>query len=277
MRRANRAFFASFASLVFALLIASSAGAADPKDDVARFDGAVKAIAETRYGTAIREFEILADKGFVHPDVSFNRGLAYAKRAQTREEEPGDLGNAAASFEESLGLRPDDRVAEAALDTVRAEVTRRRSRQAKDDLIVRPSLDRLVVSALSERGWLYVAVIGSWVFTLGYLLRRRPSGALHVTGSIAMPLGLLVAVAALPIVWHDRWLAENRRPGVVVATEVIMMDDEGHPLDRAPIPEAARVEVGEVRGDNRLIRWGSTEGWVRKDAVRVLARGTQRG
>lgn len=273
----HRVLLTSLAMLVFALLGAASVSAAEPKDDLARFEVAVKALTETRYGTAIRELEILADRGFVHPDVSFNRGLAYAKRAQTREEEPGDLGNAAASFEESLGLRPDDRVTEAALDTVRAEVTRRRSRQAKDDLIVRPSLDRLVVSTLSERGWLYVAAIGSWVFTLGFLLRRRPSGGLHVAGSIAMPLGLLVALAAIPVVWHGRWLAENRRPGVIVASEVNILGEDGRALDLAPIPEAARVEVGEVRGDNLLIRWGSTEGWVKKDAVRVLARGTQRG
>ena len=40
----------------------------------------------------------------------------------------------------------------------------------------------------------------------------------------------------------------------------------------APIPEAARVELGEERGSLVHVRWGTVEGWTQLEAVRKLAR-----
>ena len=44
-------------------------------------------VAEERgdYAAAIDVFEALADRGFVHPDASYDRGLAYALRARAME------------------------------------------------------------------------------------------------------------------------------------------------------------------------------------------------
>ncbi len=254
----------------------SRALAAEPPERVFERASAALEAAEAMHGAdwgkVIALFESLADRGFVHPDVSFDRGVAYAKRAQTKDEEPGDLGRAAAAFEEARSLRPDDKEIEAALDLVRAEVTKRRSRRAKDDIIVRPSLDRLVIGLATERTWSYLAIGASSLLALGLLLRRRATGPIHVAGSVLAPVAVIALLGLLPLSFGARWLREHRRPGVVVASEVTLLDDEGRGINAPSIPEAASVEVGDRRGENIFIRWGNAEGYAPAASVRVLAR-----
>lgn len=50
------------------------------------------------YRDCIETYESFADEGGVHPDVSYNRGLAYLTRVQSGQPNPGDLGRAAAGF-----------------------------------------------------------------------------------------------------------------------------------------------------------------------------------
>ncbi len=278
-RARHSPIMSAIAFTVTALLAgASTAAAAEPPEKVfARADEALRTAesmhgAGMEYGKAIALYESLADRGFVHPDVSFDRGLAYAKRAQTKEEESGDLGRAAAGFAEALLLRPEDHEAEAALDLVRAEVTKRRSRRAKDDIIVRPSLDRLVLGLASEETWSWAAMSASTLLALGLLLRRKQTGLVHVAGSVLAPVALLALAGFVPLALGARWLREHRRPGVIVVPEASLVNAEGRAIDAPPIPEAASVEVGEGRSDTVFVRWGSTEGYVPLASVRVLAR-----
>lgn len=277
MRRVDRALSALVLGCAVAMSALPARAAEAPEKVFERASKALQAAeamhgAGMEYGRVIALFESLADRGFVHPDVSFDRGLAYAKRAQTKEEEPGDLGRAAAAFEEALLLSPDDKEAESALDLVRAEVTKRRSRHAKDDIIVRPSLDRLVLGLATERTWSYLAIGASVLLALGLLLRRRASGPVHVAGSVLAPVALLALTGLLPLSFGSRWLREHRRPGVIVASEVTLMGDEGRAIDAPAIPEAASVEVGDRHGDAIFVRWGSTEGYAPQASVRMLAR-----
>lgn len=266
----------SIVALSLGLSFASSASAAEAPEKT--FQRASEALASAEashggdYGKVIAMYESLADRGFVHPDVSFDRGVAYAKRARTKDEAPGDLGRAAAAFEETLLLRPDDHEAEAALDVVRAEVTKRRSRRAKDDLIVRPSLDRLVIGLATEETWSLCAIGSSILLAIGLLMRRKPTGGVHVAGSVLAPLAGLLLVGFVPLSFGARWLREHRRPGVIVVSEASLVNDEGRAIDAPAIPEAASVEVGDRRGENVFVRWGATEGWVPLASVRVLAR-----
>jgi hypothetical protein len=269
---------APIVAVVALLTLSGRALAAESPDEV--FARAAKSLGEAQekhgagaeYGKAIALYESLADRGFVHPDVSFDRGVAYAGRARTKEEEPGDLGRAAAAFEETLLLRPGDHEAEAALDLVRAEVTKRRSRKAKDDIIVRPSLDRLVIGLASEETWSWAAVAASACFAVGLVMRKRPTGFVHVAGSVLAPVSLVVLAGMAPLAFGARWLREHRRPGVVVVPEVSLASEDGKGLGAPPIPEAASVEVGDARGDRVFVRWGSSEGYVPPASVRVLAR-----
>src|SRR5260370_24166391 len=134
------------------------------KGALALHDGAVN--------EAVELFEALADRGFVHPDASFDRSLSYLGRVRAGLERPGDLGRAAAALEETLLFRPDDPEAESALELVRAEVARRRARNGSPaELESRPTLERAMLGIASEWTWSILAALSSFALTLGLLLR----------------------------------------------------------------------------------------------------------
>jgi hypothetical protein len=261
------ALFACLA-LVASVVAAPVAHADDAPPDLFRRGSA--ALARGEYEAAIDAFEALADRGFVHPDASFDRGLAYLARVKARADHPGDLGRAAAGFQEALELRPSDPDADAALDTVRAEVARRRSRRAKDAVDVRPTLDRVVVRLASERTWAGLALGASMLLAVGLVLRKRP-GAAHVAGSVLAPAAGVAVLVLSPLTYAARELSRSTHAGVVVVPELYLQSETGQSLGGDPIPEAASVEVGERRGGLVAVRWGATEGFAPPSSVRVLA------
>jgi tetratricopeptide (TPR) repeat protein len=271
-----------------ALAVVLHAGAARA-DDAAPGDGALMeksnaAFAAGDYGKAIDALEALADRGVLHPGLSYNRGYAYLMRIHANAERPGDLGRAAAAFEETLRLEPNDADADKCLDHVRAEVTRRRARKGGNGIDARPTIDRVIARLLSDRTWAMASVFVSFLLAVGIVLRRfeRPAPAaspagsaapahpLHVTGTVLVAVSLVALLALVPIAWHARTLRHTTRAGVVVATEAHLTDDTGRTLGGDPIPEAAAVEVGERRGTIVHVRWGAAEGWLPAGSVRVL-------
>lgn len=240
----------------------------------ALFQRGTEALGRGEYGAAIDLFEQLADRGFVHPDASYNRGLAYVTRVREGADRPGDLGRAAAAFEEALRLRPGDEGADRALDLVRAEITRRRSRRAKDAVDVRPPLDRVVVGLASERSWAMASLAASLLLAAGLVLRRRPAGPAHVAGSVLAPTALVALLVLVPLTYAARHLRLTTRAGVVVVPEVQLVDESGRALtgvEQSLIPEGASVEVGERSGGLAKVRWGASEGWVPLASIRLLA------
>lgn len=263
-----------WAAIGLALAVTATPAWADdsPSSETASMyrEGA-EALSRGEYEKALVLFEALADRGFAHPDASFNRGVAYVTRYREGAGKPGDLGRAAAAFEETLALRRSDPDAEHALDLVRAEVTRQRSRRAKDAVDVRPTLDRLVVGLATERSWGVASLVASLLLAIGLVLRLRPSGPAHVAGSVLAPSALVALLVLVPLTWGARHLRLHKRDGVVVVSEVHVVDSSGKTLDEA-IPEAAKVEVGVRRGALLQVRWGASEGWVPVSSVRVLQR-----
>lgn len=263
--------------LVLSMVCIALAWIASPADAFAStevpadvYQRAAVALDEGDYDLAILELESLADDGVVHPDVSFNRGLAYASRARSDDAQMGDLGRAAVGFEEAVRLRPGDADAMRALDAVRAEVTRRRSRQDKSDVVVRPSIDRAVVQLLSPAIWSIAAMIASLLFGIGIVMRLRRSGWVHVTGTVLAPLALVAAIALVPMAAFARDLADTRFPGVIVDAEAVLEGDDDKRLDAPVIPEASLVEIGERKDDEVFVRWGNYEGWVPYRTVRAV-------
>lgn len=244
----------------------ASAAAASPQEI---FQRGAEALKRGEHGAAIDAFEALADQGFEHPDASFNRGLAYVMRFQAHADRPGDLGRAAAAFEETVLLRPGDAEADAALDLVRAEVTRRRARKNKDAVEVRPTLDRVIVGLASEETWGIAALAASLLLAAGLVLRRR-AGRAHVAGSVLAPTALTALLILLPLTWGARHLRLTTRPGVVVVNEVYLADEDGRSRGGDALPEAATVEAGERRGSLIHVRWGAAEGWVPVGSVRLI-------
>jgi tetratricopeptide (TPR) repeat protein len=252
--------------------LGSALGSADlarAQGEVDHFAAGVTALAEGRYEKAIHHLEAWADRNPSHPDASYNRGLAYAMRAR-EDPEPGDLGRAAAAFEETLALRPNDEEAARALSIVRAEVTRRRSRDGASSLIARPSLDRIVIGLAEERTWGLLAIGSSFLLALALVLRRAREGALHLTAILLTPLAAVGLLLFLPLYLGARELRTARQPGVLVAREAYLSDENGISQGADPVPEAARLEVGERRGRLLEVRYGDREGYLPAELVRIL-------
>lgn len=251
-----------------ALDTSASAAGSVPKED---YDRALAAIDKGDIANAIVELESMADSGVIHPDVSYNRGIAYATRAQSSTAEPGDLGRAAAGFEETLRLRPGDKDAEKALDMIRGEITRRRSKQDKKDVIVRATLGTAVLELLPVGVWSLAAMGASLLGGIGLLLRWRKSGWIHVVGAVLAPLSLIIMVALIPIAYLARDHEETTKPGVLVVHEAALEQDSGKATDAPNIPEGSLVELGRRKDDKVFVRWGNYEGWLPWRTVRPLA------
>ena len=289
MSRAARALLIAVAALVTTVLFAGRAMASDD-DATSLFQKGVVALREGSVNEAVEVFEALADRGFVHPDASFDRALSYLGRVRAGVERPGDLGRAAAALEETLLLRADDRDAETALELVRAEVARRRSRSGSStEVDARPSIDRAVFGFASEWTWSILAAFSSLILTAGLVLRVVAAqmadagagatlreipheGAIHLAGTIAVPIGAVCLLVFAVLAAGARQLRLTTSDGVVVAPEAHLLTEKGVLTSRGAIPEAARVELGEQRGALVHVRWGAVQGWTHTDAVRRLAR-----
>ena len=241
-----------------------------PATPEAIFQSGAEALKKGEHGKAIDAFEALADRGFQNPDASYDRGIAYVLRVRAGADRPGDLGRAAAAFEETLLLRPDDHEADVALDRVRAELTRRRARKSRSSMDARPTLDRLVVGLASEQTWGLAAFFASLLFAVGLVLRRQPTGRAHVAGSVLAPTALVALLALVPLTLGARHLRRTARPGVIVVDEVYLTDEDGKSRGGDPIPEAAAVEASERRGGLVQVRWGAFSGWIPLGSVRLI-------
>jgi hypothetical protein len=264
-----------------ALLVTAALGIAGSAraDDASDFREAVQAIEQGAYGKAIDQLELLADRGFVHPDASFDRAVAYLGRARSPQKQSGDFGRAAAALAETLLLRPSDQEAEAALEAVRSELSRSRARKGGAPLFARPRLARAVVSLAPEQVWGAVALLGSLVLSVGLALRllARREGTV-VPGSLAIGIGSLLLLVGAALLGGAREFRKTSTPAVVVAPEARFLDESGRPLpggsaaDTSVAPEGAELYVLEHRGGLARVEWGSRQAWVVIGQLRELAR-----
>lgn len=227
------------------------------------------ALRQGRYGEAIDQLEAFADRAPPHPDASFNRALAYLTRVKNDAERPGDLGRAAAALEEVRALRPDDAAASTLLEQIHAEVARRRARRGQEAVIARPTLGRIILRLASEQTWGIAAIIASLLLGLGLELRRR-EGSYHVAGLIMAPAAGIALLLFAPLYLGARDLRLTTRPGVLVAREAYFTDATGASRGGDPVPEAAKLEVGEREGHLVRARYGAEEGWLPAESVRLL-------
>ena len=246
-------------------------------DSKALFDKATQAIKSDAPSEAIAELELLADRGILHPDVSFNRAVAYIKRARTSRAQPGDFGRAVAALEETITLRPTDAQAEATLQRVQSELSRERSRRGAQSLLARPSIGRALVRLLPENFWAIAAMLASGLCTLGLLAgwlasspRRRFVG--KVVASIAGAFGILSS-SMLFFAAQTRHVVTT---GVVTVPEARLRDAAGVPLpvsgarDTTGIPEGALVDISKTNDRYSEILWGEAKAWVRVSDLQVL-------
>jgi hypothetical protein len=261
------------------LLSISPALSATPDDNPTLFESAVRALQKGAHEEAIDTFELLSDRGFVHPDLSFNRAAAYLLRARSPQAQPGDLGRVAAGLSETLKLRPEDAEAGVALEKVRAEISRRRAREGAAPMLARPSLDRAVVDLLPENVWAMLAALGAFTLSIGLIIRLfvdRPGA--KVAGSTSAAIGALLFLTFGSLAFGARHFRLTSRPAVVVVPEARLVSAQGKPTTTSmargesdSIPEGAEVYVREQQGGLARIDWGTTKGWVRTSQLRILS------
>ncbi|HTQ04858.1 MAG TPA: hypothetical protein VMI54_13425 [Polyangiaceae bacterium] len=261
-------------ALVVACALAGTASADATHDE---FDAGVAALDRGAFGDAIDHFELLADRGFVHPDASFDRAVAYLGRARSPQKQPGDLGRAAAALAETLALRPDDRQAESALDAVRSEIGRQRARTGASPLVARPRLVRALVGLLPEQAWGVLGALGSaslaWGLALRLFVKRVTT---EVPGALAIGIGALLLCSGGGLALGARHFRRTSTLAVVVVPEARLLDDAGRPLpvttngDGNVVPEGAEVYVLERHGGLDRVEWGSTDGYVVAGQVREV-------
>jgi len=253
-----------------------SAAPSESERDFASASQALKRGASTE---AIDTLELLADRGFVHPDASFNRAVAYVERARSSAARPGDLGRAAAALSEVLLLRPTDEQAELGLSRIRAEISRRHAREGVAPVMARDSLGRAATSLFEENVWAWLALTGSLLLTVGLALRRFVQHtSAGLAGAIGIGLGAVMLLAGAGLAAGARHFRLTSSPAVIVADEARLQDETGKPLpqkrgsaDSVTVPEGASVYVLERRPTAYRVAWGSSEGWLNPGQVRILA------
>ena len=209
--------------------------------------------------------------------LSFNRAVAYIKRAHTSRAQPGDLGRAVAALEEAITLRPSDTQAEATLERVQSELSRERSRRGAQSLLARPSIGRALVRLFPENFWALACVTASGLCTLGLLAaflasspRRRFVG--KVVASISGAFGILSSATLFFAVQTRHEITI----GVVTVSEARLRDAAGVPLpvsvarDTTSIPEGALVDISRTSEGYSEILWGETKAWVKASDLQVL-------
>lgn len=229
---------------------------------------------------AIDAFEALADRGFVHPDASYNRAAAYVARARSASPKPGDLGRAVAGLEETLLLRPKDADAEHALDRVRAEIARRRARAGAEPVVTRTSLSRAVVGLLDEEVWAFVAALGSVILSVGLVARitsERPR--VRLGGVTAAGVGGIVLLTTGAMAFAARHFRDGSQPAVVIVSDARFVDASGVPIrqkegqpEHVSLPEGTSVYFLHRQGELSEVEWGTFRSYVNSAQIRVLAR-----
>lgn len=237
---------------------------AQPRDGLAQAPSTTNAVIETsaqqladgRTSEAITTLELVADQGQRSPELSFNRGLAYLQRVGTAREMPGDLGQAAAAFAETLAQRPDDAEAQRGFEECQLAVARRASqgKVGRGAQVSSPLglLERALLS-LSPAILFWMAAIGSGLFSLGLALRFRRSELLRLSATVAAGIGLLI-LAPSAAAFHARsWFFSEAVSAVIIVPEANLVDEAGRKLPgRPPLAESTLVHV--KRSDRGLAR-----------------------
>jgi hypothetical protein len=267
-------FWCALSIAVCSCAAAATCRADDPPELL--FDQAVAALEQGATDDAIDRFELLADRGFSSPDASYDRAMAYVRRAQSHSARAGDWGRAAAGLEEVLLARPADTEARVALERVHQEIARRRARARAADLELKPSLGWAFVGLLDERTWALLAAFGSLVVTIGLAARFARGPMVRLAGVVASSLGavILVVTGSLAALSRERRL--HARPAVVIVEEARLLErgDSGVAVSGpgTRIPEGALVNVEDQRGTLVEVEWGTLEGWLSLGQLRVLSR-----
>lgn len=268
------------AGVSFAALARAQAAEMPSPEELAQVRAALERGA---FSEAIDRLELWSDRGVVHPDLSFNRGVAYLGRAESSARRRADLGQAVAGFEEALHLSPGDDEAAVIAERVRSAIMERRAKRDDAGVVARPRLLRALLELVGENVWAGLGALGSFALTFALLARltsrahrvRFGAAIVAVVSALFLVLGAGMALAGVR-------LRAGSAPAVVIVEEARLLDAEGRPYAarRGPstlretgdrVPEGALVHVSDARGPLVRVEWGDTEAWLNARELRRLA------
>lgn len=229
---------------------------------------ALVALRDGRVDEAIAVLEALADRGVSSTSIAFDRGIAYARRAQSVAARPGDLGRAAHAFEEVLRLDPHDGSARELLEQVRREIARRDARASgKAEELSAESPWRAIVTAAPPDTWAGVSLLASAALSgLLLVLPRTDRVRRRILGTVAVVVAVtLLATATLGVSAWD--LRVHVREAVVIAQRPTATAPDGAPFD---LDEGTRVDVLEEGATATRIRTDKGEAWIPRAELRLL-------
>jgi hypothetical protein len=260
--------------------LGSAAAAPPPGVDLGVLQAA---LAKGAFSEAIDQLEQWSDQGYVHPTLSFDRGVAYLGRAESSARKPSDLGQAAAAFEEALALDPSDEEAKVVLGRIRETVSEQRTKEHAQGVVARPRLLRALMGLIGEQVWAGAALLGSLLLGVGLAARLFPkSHEARLGGAIAAVAGLVLLFGGAGMAAAGRHLRRHFTPAVVIVEEARLLDAEGRPVTgaRGPsaldaagdrVPEGSLVYIAEARGALVKVEWGDGVAWLNAAQVRKIA------
>ena len=251
------------------LLLAASLWAR-AEADAGLLPTAATEIAQGQLDHAIARLEAAADAGHIHPDAAFSRGVAYLRRALSDRSRPGDYGQAAAGFRETLLLRPTDREATLALEQTRLAVARRSATQG-EQVLDTLGLGERVLLALDPWLLFWLSVLCSFLATLGLVLRRFAKGLARSAGNVLAGVAGLALIVAAPLAWQAELTGRTLDLGVVIAERAPLLDESGRARKGlAPLREGTEVRVLESRGPLLRLSLGEGSSFIVAHQIRRL-------
>jgi hypothetical protein len=277
--------------LVVALLagLGTATRAAEPLPSAEEVAKVQAALGRGAFSEAIDQLELWSDQGRESAALSFDRGVAYLGRAESPAHHAGDLGQAAAGFQEALELDPNDDEARTVLGRIREQLSEQRAKQGTSGVVARPRLLRALLGLIDENVWAGAAVFGSLLLTLGLAARLFLSSLeARLTGAVIGVVGLVFTAAGAGMAAAGQHLRQHFSAAVVIVEEARLLDAEGRPISRAHgpstldaagdrVPLGSLVHISESRGSLVRIEWGDAEAWLNASQLRRLVPASRAG
>ncbi len=259
-----------FTCLCFVFIFFSRNSFAEIADAPPEFEMARSALDGGDYEKAISIFEKLEDLGVRNASLSFNRGLAYTLRVhKTGKGKPGDLGKAAAAFEESLHLNPKNLNAVAALEKIRKTVDLKLFRANITVKHRSKPISQVIAFMFPFEVWGVISLCASILVMIGLIFRKSTQHFQHLLGTVIFPFSLLIGSIGFSFMMYSKYLKDNTKIGVVISDTAEILDENGVSSSQI-LPETSRVECLEYKGRLMKIRWEGSTGWVLISTIKQI-------
>jgi hypothetical protein len=212
------------------------------------------------YATIVERFEV------EDPALYHNLGNACFRG--------GAYGSAILYYKRALKLEPDARLAallEQNLDAARRTL-QARYRASSDAALVYGDPSGVAYQLTHLFGETAIAVIFAalWLVFFALLALRRLRPRARWPGRLAVPVGLVTAVAGL-LVWGRLATDASQRVGVVVSAEAMLRDGKHEVAQGKALPEGLEVRI--IEGDaswTEVELAGGRRGWVAAKDVKQI-------